>query len=102
MLEGAELLYRANVTTSDYRRQMNAELFLKWITSELIPSLPPNSVIVMDNAPYHNKLQDKAPNKYAAKAIMKAWLAKKIPFTETMLRYELYNLIEMHKRKVHN
>lgn len=100
MLNGAELLYRANISTGDYHGQMNSELFLKWITTQLIPSLPLNSVIVMDNAPYHTKAVDRVPNKYSTKAVMKEWLTRhQISFTEKMLKYELYNLIELNKPK---
>ncbi|XP_065204147.1 uncharacterized protein LOC135834240 [Planococcus citri] len=100
LLEGAKLLYRENVKTGDYHGQMNADMFFKWITTKLIPSLPSNSVVVMDNAAYHNALLEKVPNKYSLKAVMKEWLrSRDIPFDENMLRHELYALIEQNKPK---
>ncbi|UCG69099.1 MAG: hypothetical protein JSV09_15155, partial [Thermoplasmata archaeon] len=39
-----------------YHGQMNWELFRKWFTEMLIPNIPDNSLIIMDNAAYHNTL----------------------------------------------
>jgi hypothetical protein len=43
----------AGSTTGDYHGQMNAAIFEKWAVEKLIPSLPDQSVIVLDIAPYH-------------------------------------------------
>ncbi|OZI14098.1 hypothetical protein CE195_10985 [Sodalis-like symbiont of Philaenus spumarius] len=34
---------------------MNSDVFYAWVTQVLIPVLPKNSVIVMDNATFHKK-----------------------------------------------
>lgn len=36
--------------------------FQKWIQEKLLPNIPPNSVIVKDNAAYHCTQIDKKPN----------------------------------------
>ena len=36
--------------------KVNSEIFLTWVTQELLPQLPPKSVIVMDNASFHKRL----------------------------------------------
>ena len=36
---------------------MDSELFEYWFTNHLIPELPENSIIVMDNARFHRKPQ---------------------------------------------
>lgn len=41
----------------------------------ILPSLPPNSVVVIDNVPYHGKQEDKVPNKSATK-VMLEWLLR--------------------------
>lgn len=41
--------------SADYHQDMNAELFETWVQTQLIPNLPENSVIVMDNASYHSR-----------------------------------------------
>ena len=40
---------------------MNHELFTKWFIKELLPNIPKESLIIMDNASYHNALSDDSP-----------------------------------------
>ena len=35
---------------------MNSEVFYTWITPELLPQLPNQGVVVMDNASFHKRL----------------------------------------------
>lgn len=44
--------------SSDYHNEMTSETFEKWI-SEILPKLEPGSIIVMDNASYHSRLEEK-------------------------------------------
>jgi len=53
-VEGAKLVFQAKKRTGDYHGQMNFENFRKWFFESLLPRIPANSLIVMDNAPYHN------------------------------------------------
>jgi len=39
----------------DYHKNMQSNIFEKWFEEDILPNLKPNSVIVMDNAPYHSK-----------------------------------------------
>lgn len=55
-VNGAKLVFQAFLPTGDYHGQMNAELFQKWFREKLMPNIPVNSIIIMDNAPYHNTL----------------------------------------------
>jgi hypothetical protein len=43
-------------------------------THQVIPNLPPSSVVVMDNAPYHSTVHNKPPEKYANKQDMVDWM----------------------------
>ena len=36
-----------------FQTNVNTEIFSSWVTEDLIPKLPTNSVIVMDNASFH-------------------------------------------------
>jgi hypothetical protein len=66
---------------------MNGENYIRWLKEKLIPNLEPNSVIVIDNAPYHNIQKDKAPTSNSNKEIMKNRLhVRNIPFYYTMLK----------------
>ncbi|KAH9635902.1 hypothetical protein HF086_002462 [Spodoptera exigua] len=74
---------------------MNSENYTKWLRIQLIPNLPPISVLIIDNAPYHNKHFDPALNSNAKKADMQSWLSEKgIAFEETMLKLQLYKLTQ--------
>jgi hypothetical protein len=63
-LPGAQLAYKANSMSEDYHRQMNYDNFSRWITHQVIPNLPPNSVVVVDNVSYHSTVHNKPPGKY--------------------------------------
>ena len=52
-LPHTNLIYKANTTQGDYHGQMNSSIFEKWAHEKLLPNLPENAVIVIDNAPYH-------------------------------------------------
>lgn len=70
-------IYKAGSAMGDYHGQMNAANFEKWVVKKLIPSPPPQSVIDLDNSPYHCLLIDKPPSAYTVKADMISWLCKK-------------------------
>jgi hypothetical protein len=60
---------------------MNYDNYEKWVTRQLILNLPANSVVVIDNASYHNKQQHQCPTSATTKREMQEWLrSKNIPF----------------------
>lgn len=90
---GAKLVFQAKQRTGDYHGQMNSENFTKWFTEQLLPHLPPRSLIVMDNAPYHNELAEEAfPTPKTRKAQLRQWLLTHHPahYGEDLLKPELY------------
>jgi transposase len=92
------VMWQASHKTGDYHDNMNYNNYVKWLNEKLIPNLPPKSVIVVDNASYHNVQTDKTPNSNSKKEDMQRWLQdKNIPFSTTMLKIELYDLIKAHK-----
>lgn len=97
-IPNAKLIFKSNTTTGDYHHEMNYENYKKWLLEKLIPNLPPKSVLVIDNAPYHNVQKDKAPNSNSRKSVMIDWLrSKNIYFDNNMLKPDLYNIIKVHK-----
>jgi transposase len=53
-IPGALLVFKSGLKTGDYHGDMNHENYFKWLRNQLIPNLPSNSVVVLDNASYHN------------------------------------------------
>lgn len=97
-IPNAMLLFRSNTKSGDYHAEMNFENYKKWLTEKLIPNLPKESVLVIDNAPYHNVQVDKAPTSASRKDDMRKWLSdKNIAWNDAMLKPELYNLIKLYK-----
>jgi len=52
------------LTANLYNRTINTDVFHEWVVSKLIPNLPQNSVVVMDNATFHKRsyIQDTITN----------------------------------------
>ncbi|KAK4328629.1 hypothetical protein Pmani_000938 [Petrolisthes manimaculis] len=60
---GGWLLFKSkNGNKGDYHDSMNSERFHEWFQNQLLPGIPPGSLIIMNNAPYHSKILNKAPN----------------------------------------
>jgi len=58
-LSGCELVFRGKNIENDYHTEMNSTVFEDWVKTKLLVKLPPNSIIVMDNASYHSRIADK-------------------------------------------
>jgi hypothetical protein len=78
-VQGADLVFRSKTNSADYHDEMNSEHFMEWFTEQLVPNIPPNSVIVLDNATYHNK----PPTTATRKDDIKKWLDEhNIPYSD--------------------
>jgi len=93
-VQGAELVFEAAQRTGDYHGQMNWEHFSTWFAEQLLPHIPARSLIILDNAPYHNVLvEDAVPTPQSRKEQLCAWLTRNaMPWTPDMLKPELYEL----------
>lgn len=79
---------------------MNAENFKKWLTEKLIPNLPTHSVVVLDNAAYHNVKSSKIPTSASIKSEMISWLTEKgISFEANSTKKDLYSVICRHREQ---
>ncbi len=92
----AKLIYKSTKKTGDYHGQVNYELFSKWFQEKLLPNIPNNSLIIMDNAPYHNVLSlCSAPISTSKKEDMRLWLAKNnVPVSDDCLKPEMIELLK--------
>ncbi|XP_072384552.1 uncharacterized protein [Diabrotica undecimpunctata] len=95
---GSYVRWKSTSKSGDYYDDMNYANFKKGLEKNLLCNLPPNSVIVLDNAPYHNTQEDKCPTSASKKCVMQEWLRERnIAYTASMLKPDLYNIIELHK-----
>ena len=99
-IPNAELIFRAKRKDGDYHGEMNSELYEQWFKTKLIPNIPPHSIIVLDNAPYHSAKVELLPRKGWRKQDIQDWLTRKgIPWDEDMIINELLKLVEPHRKE---
>lgn len=85
--------------TGDYHEEMNGESFEKWFEN-ILSMLEANSVIVLDNAPYHSRRLEKIPTSGSKKGDIQNWLrSKDIDFDNSMLKVQLLAIVKQHKAK---
>lgn len=91
----AKLIFKSTRKTGDYHGQMNHEMFTKWLKEQLLPNIPRNSLIIMDNAFYHNTLSSQsAPTALCKKDRIRSWLeSNKIPVRDDCLKAELIEML---------
>lgn len=91
----AKMVFKSNRKTGDYHGQMNWGIFKKWFVEKLIPNIPKNSLIIMDNAPYHNVLSEhSAPIATSKKETIRYWLENNnISYSNDCLKSELVDML---------
>jgi len=94
LIGGAELVFEAKKRTGDYHGQMNWNNFSKWFSEQLLLNIPNNSIIVMDNARYHNVLvANKFPSSTSRKEELQQWLTHNDhSWSNDLLKSELVEL----------
>jgi hypothetical protein len=79
-------VFLAKSKDGDYHQEMNSVVFLEWFENQLMPALKNSSLVVLDNASYHNvKTEDMVcPNFCQKKAVLQNYLTHHyIPFSAT-------------------
>lgn len=94
-IPGSKLVFKSTRKTGDYHGQMNWDLLKKWFTEMLLPNIPEHSLIIMDNAPYHNILSEHSPpTPKSSKKKIKEWLEQnKIYCRDDCLKPELVEIL---------
>lgn len=94
-VDNALLIFKSQSKSSDYHDDMNSSNFFKWMSDKVIPNLPENSIVVMDNAPYHCTQINKAPTMANLKSDMQKWLQEKgLFYEESWTKPVLYDVIK--------
>ena len=93
---GAKVVFKSTKKTGDYHGQMNWGLFKKWFTEKLLPNIPKKSLIIMDNAPYHNILSEHSPPApQSSKKKIREWPEQnKIYYRKDCLKPELVEVLK--------
>ncbi|KAJ4429101.1 hypothetical protein ANN_26102 [Periplaneta americana] len=65
---GAELIYDSKSQSADYHDEMNDENYNKWLKEHLIPNLPSECSVVLDNASNHTVQENNVPAMACRKA----------------------------------
>lgn len=96
----ARIIFRPEEKKEDYHDHMNFNNYEKWVKEKLLPNLPPRSVVVIDNAPYHNVQVEKVPNTSNRKDVIQNWLREhNIPFEQKLLKAELLEIVKANKHR---
>lgn len=93
----ALLLSAKNIADSslDYHEDTTGELFENWFQHQLLPNIPANSIIVMDNAKYHSRECNKVPSGSSSKQEIKEFLYDKdIYFEEHYTKKQLLEVLK--------
>ncbi|CAG9138604.1 unnamed protein product [Plutella xylostella] len=94
-VHNALLMFKSHSKTGDYHGDMNATNFRKWIDEKLTPNIPPNSVIVMDNAAYHSTQIEKKPTMSSLKSDLQQWLERRgVQHDSSMRKCDLMKVID--------
>lgn len=97
-VEGAGLLFKAKSKKGDYHDEMDGNNFTKYLKEKLLPNMPENSILVMDNASYHSMQLDKAPTTANRKADIKIWMQEHgVSFEEDWTKAELLVQLKKHR-----
>jgi len=100
-VSNARLVFEAKKKTGDYHGQMDWGNFSRWFTEQLLPNIPENSIIIMDNASYHNTTEETSfPKSNTVKEDLRKWLDdKEIPWGQDLLKAELFALCKTYEPK---
>jgi transposase len=97
----AEMVFKASKKTGDYHSSMNWTVFTTWFSEQLLPNIPKNSIIHLDNASYHNVLTAETfPKSNHTAQKLQEWLTHNdIPWGKDMLKAELFELCKRFAQK---
>ena len=60
-----------------YHQDMNSDVFESWLEKQLLPNLPQECVLIIDNASYHSRQEVKVPTHATKKAEILEFMMKK-------------------------
>lgn len=99
-VKDALLLFRSkNSAKGEYHDSMDHERFLKWFKEQLFPNIEDRSLIIMDNASYHSKMENSVPTNSNRKSEVIEWLVPiTSPMTDQHQSQNCYSLLSVTKK----
>lgn len=98
---GSLLLFRSGHSNKESSESITHQCFQSWFQTQLLPYIPANSVIVMDNASYHSEFSNRMPIVNSKKSEIMQWLREhNIAHDTSLTKYELLDLARKHKSKL--
>lgn len=74
---------------------MTGQHFEEWFKDKLLPNIPPNSLIAMDNSSYHSRIEEEKPKKSWTKSKMYEWLVYYgVSFDPNDTKSQLFSIIQ--------
>lgn len=97
---GAKFTKLCKGNTADAHDEICAENFEEWFLNQLLPNLPPRTIIVLDNASYHSRKLERIPATNWKKNDILQWLiGKGVHTAEGMLKLDLLHMVAQVKYK---
>ena len=98
--DGLLIFKSKNGNKGDYHDSMDHAKFKKWFEEQLLPNIRENSLIIMDNAPYHSKIENKMPSSSNTKSEIINWLcSNNITHDPSSTKPKLLQIAKQHKDK---
>ena len=89
------LIFQSKKDTGDYHDEMTGEHFEEWFREKLLPNIPPNSLIAMDNASYHSRIEEVLPKASWNKSKMyEQFVYYNVTFSPHMTKKQLFSIIQ--------
>lgn len=94
-INNALMILKSDTNDETHNNGMSYNIFSIWMLENYLPNLPRNSVIVFDNASYHNAQAIRAPNVNSNKRDIMNWLDDKggVSYSPFMRKKELYSKV---------
>jgi len=95
-VQEAMMIKDSKTSDDDYHKEMDGFGFLNWFQKSLLPNIPDNCIIVMDNASYHSMTTIPKSNWKVQQ--MRDWLtSNNISFPGGFTKSEIWSLIKTQK-----
>jgi hypothetical protein len=99
LIDGCDLVFLTKSKDGDYHQEMNSVFFLEWFEKQLMPALKNSSLVVLDNASYHNvKTKDTVFPNFIQKKLFSKTILHNIVFLFLLLIPKKYYMKKKKKK----